>query len=130
MSKEERKEQKALLASWTAQLANYLVEDCCMPRSEAFRTAHLTCDLLDKLGRGVVTFRYWKEVGEMRTARGTLCHGISEAFDSYEYKTAPDDNKLLHYGVFTYWDLDKEAFRSFSALRLIEVVEVREVKDK
>lgn len=129
MNKEERKEQKALLASWTAQLANYLVEDCCMRRSEAFRTAHLTRDLLDKLGRGVVTFRYWKEVGEMRTARGTLCHGISEAFDSYEYKSAPDGNNRMPYGVFTYWDLDKEAFRSFSALRLIDIVRIEGLKD-
>ena len=113
-----------LTRRWAFTVANAILEDGCMGRSEAFRQAHLACELLDALGRGEVRFVYQKKNGERREARGTLCHGISEAYDNYDYKT---DSLIAECSLgmtFQYWDLDCEAFRTFSADRVIEIKDV------
>ena len=113
-----------LLNGWSLNLAYLFLEDGCMNRSEAMRQAHLTRKLLEAMGQGEVRFVYEKKDGTLREARGTLCHGISEAFDNYEYKTVPDFlNKEVM--TFTYWDLDCEDFRSFSGMRLKSIEENR-----
>ena len=81
MIEEMNKEKRQLLNSWTLELANWLITEHSLKRSEAFRKAHLTRQLLGMLGEGVVTFCYKKANGEERQARGTLCHGISDGFD-------------------------------------------------
>ena len=84
------KEKRQLLSSWTLELAN--------------------------------TFSYMKANGEIRQARGTLCHGISDDFDHYEYKAEDADTftRVLRRGVYVYFDLDRRAFRTFSAHSLID----------
>ena len=116
-------EKRQLLNSWTLELANWLITEHSLSRSEAFRKAHLTRQLLGMLGEGVVTFRYKKANGEERQARGTLCHGISDDFDHYEYKAEDGDTfaNVLRRGVYVYFDLDCRSFRSFSARNLIDV---------
>ena len=117
------KEKRQLLSSWTLELANWLITEHSMKRSEAFRKAHLTRRLLGMLGEGEVTFCYMKANGEIRQARGTLCHGISDDFDHYVYKDEDADTftRVLRRGVYVYFDLDRRAFRSFATWRLINV---------
>ena len=117
-------ESVRLMRRFAFDVANAILEDGCMGRSEALHQGHLAGRLLDALGRGEVRFVYQKKNGERREARGTLCHGISEAYDNYEYK---EDSLIAEcpLGVtFQYWDLDREAFRTFSADRVIEIKDV------
>jgi len=116
-------ESRRMMDRWTLELANWLMSERDMTRREAFLKAHLVRRLLDGLGQGVVVFQYRKENGEIRQARGTLCPGVSEDFDHYEYKR--DDSDAFscadERGVYVYFDLDRRAFRSFAAWRLINV---------
>ncbi len=102
-------------------LANRLMSEYGVGRSEAFRQANMTRRLLEALGRGVVNFSYRKQDGTERQAVGTLCKGISADFDNYERKTdersGEDFDEKLQ---FVYWDLERNAFRTFSALTLKE----------
>ena len=117
----QNKETRRLLNSWTFNLANRLMEEENVSRKVAFRQAKLTLDLLDALGQGIVSFHYTKQDGTKREARGTLRHGISEAFDNYVYKTDATEKDHDTQMTFTYWDLDREAFRSFSAMQLEKI---------
>ena len=117
----EWRKTRQLMNRWAFSLANRLMEEENVSRKVAFQQAHLTRELLEALGRGVVTFRYVKQDGTLRTARGTLCHGISEAFDNYEYKTDLTEKDNDTQLTFTYWDLDREAFRSFAAMQLEKI---------
>ena len=117
----QNKETRRLLNSWTFNLANRLMEEENVSRKVAFRQAKLTLDLLEALGQGIVSFQYTKQDGTKREARGTLRHGISEAFDNYEYKTDLTEKDYDTQLTFTYWDLDREAFRSFAAMQLEKI---------
>ena len=120
----ERDKSRRLMQRWTLDVANRLMTEGDMTRRGAFQQAYLLRDLMEALGRGVVHFVYETKDGERREARGTLCHGISEAYDNYEYK---EDSLIAEcpLGVtFQYWDLDREAFRTFSADRVIEIKDV------
>ena len=112
--------QRMLLNRWAFDLAYRLMETYSISRKEAFSKAYLALDLLIELGRGEVHFTYLKQDDTLREARGTLCHGISEQFDNYEYKseTTPGADDSLN---FCYWDLDAEGFRSFAVVRLKEI---------
>ena len=123
MIEELNKEKRQLLNSWTLELANWLITEHSMKRSEAFRKAHLTRQLLGMLGEGEVTFCYMKANGEIRQARGTLCPGVSVDFDHYVYKDEDADTftRVLRRGVYVYFDLDRRAFRTFKAKNLIEI---------
>ena len=103
-------------------LANRLTDDSEVPmvRSEAFRQAHLVRRLLERLGQGAVTFRYRKADGSLRRARGTLARGIDPEFDAYVGDGKRRDTDTLN---FTYWDLQKHAFRSFSAGSVVTIEE-------
>ena len=116
-------ESRRMMSSWTLELANWLMSEKDLERREAFLKAHLVRRLLDSLGQGVVVFQYRKENGEIRQARGTLCPGVSEDYDRYEYKRDDSDafSRADERGVYVYFDLDRRAFRSFAAWRLINV---------
>ena len=103
-------EFQRLLCSWTMELASYFEDECDMDQKTALEKAHLNRSLQMYLGDGVVTFYYEKDDGTVRKARGTLEHGISRKF---EYEWPRED--------FTYWDLDKEQFRTFKASRLLKI---------
>ena len=112
-----------MMDRWTLELANWLMIEKDLERREAFLKAHLVRRLLDGLGQGVVVFQYRKENGEIRQARGTLCPGVSEDYDRYEYKRDDSDafSRADERGVYVYFDLDRNAFRSFATWRLINV---------
>lgn len=101
------------------QMANWLRYKKGWLPDAATRQAWLCQHALEALGEGVVQLQYLKKDGSKRIARGTLCKGISEAYDNYEYKGSGGVRKTDEgYFTFCYWDLDEEGFRSFNAARL------------
>ena len=119
------KNQRRELTCW---LANFLVNKRGFDRSKAFKCAHAIYRLTNELAKGLLEFSYMKDDGTLRHARGTLCDGVSDRFDEWKRKQAekPMDKKAKAKNkpreIITYWDLDKEGFRSFRADRLIEVI--------
>ena len=119
------KNQRRELTCW---LANFLVNKRGFGRSKAFKCAHAIYRLTNELAKGLLEFSYMKDDGTLRHARGTLCDGVSDRFDEWKRKQAekPKDKKAKAKTkpreIITYWDLDKEGFRSFRADRLIEVI--------
>ena len=118
---------RRLMNRWLFEVANKLIDEGSLSRKVAFQQALLTRELLDSLGRGEVRFVYEKQDGTLREARGTLRRGISKAFDNYNYKHVVDDLKAAGLGgtSFPYWDLDREAFRTFAVERIKKIIEVR-----
>ena len=107
------------LSSTLMQMANWLRYKKGWHPDSATRQAWLCQHALEKLGKGMVMLDYNKQDGSRRIARGTLCKGVSEAYDSYEYKGKSGVKKTDEgYFTFCYWDLDEESFRSFNAARL------------
>ena len=117
----KEKTTKQLLGAWVCDHANAMIEELNMDRSEAFRRAHLARELVAALGQGIVVFEYVKQDGSTRLAQGTLCKGVSEKYDAYEYKTDSHDKDKYPKLDIPYWDLDKEAFRNFSAARVVGI---------
>ena len=119
------KNQRRELTCW---LANFLVNKRGFGRSKAFKCAHAIYRLTNELAKGLLEFSYMKDDGTLRHARGTLCDGVSDRLDEWKRKQAekPKDKKAKSKTrpreIITYWDLDKEGFRSFRADRLIEVI--------
>ena len=120
MKKRKQQEERSLLGAWVCDMANRLMNESEVPmtQSEAFRQAHLVRRLLEKLGEGRVMFGYLKKGGVLRMTVGTLCKGINPAFDNYMRKTV-ENNRRTETLNFTYWDLGKHYFRTFSALRVV-----------
>ena len=120
MKKRKQQEVRSLLGAWVCDMANRLMNESEVPmtQSEAFRQAHMVRWLLEKLGEGRVVFGYLKYGGVLRVAEGTLCAGIDPAFDNYVRKTVENNHRMETLN-FTYWDLKKHDFRTFSALRVV-----------
>ena len=118
MEEMKSKNQRRELTCW---LANFLVNKRGFDRSKAFKTAHALYRVVDRLAKGLFEFSYMKSDGSIRHARGTLCDGVSEKFDEWKRKQAEKtkdkeaESKTEHREIVTYWDLDKEGFRSFKA---------------
>ena len=118
-------ETALLKRRWCMLIANAMVEEECVPRSQALTKAYMVWDVLDGLGRGIMPFTYYDCEGNLREARGTLKQGVSRTFDKWlgsrhkerHRNTDGDDH-------FVYWDVDEEGWRSFKASRLVSVGEV------
>lgn len=67
--------------------------------------------LVESMKRGVVTFRYVKLDGTIRTATGTL---MPESFDRM-----PKGVRPVPVSNIPYWDLERGSFRSFNAWALL-----------
>ena len=104
---------------WVFDCANQLMADEGLERKDAFRQAVRAYHLLELLGKGEAEFEYLKVNGEKRHARGTLCHGISAEFDSYEFKSDKPDVGQTDFGIIVYFDLDKKEFRSLHIRNLL-----------
>ena len=121
MKKKTRKKNEIAckLSGWAMELANFLRYKKGWTPTRAANQAWLCLHALEALGKGMVMLDYNKQDGSRRLARGTLCKGVSEAYDSYEYKGKSGVKKTDEgYFTFCYWDLDEEGFRSFNAARL------------
>ena len=129
----KEKTTRSLLGAWVCELANKLYNESekVITRTEAFRRAHRVRELLESLGMGKVTFRFEKLDGGIRVATGTLCKGIDPEFDKVVEERRSKEEDSLN---FTYWDLEKHGFRTFSAARNVRIIEVvipsKEEKDK
>ena len=108
------------LNRWVMELGNYLMNEKDLEFRQAMRKAHLTKNLLKALGEGKVMFTYRKKDGSLRTAHGTLRHGICREFDEYQYAGDKPEGDAVEwpYDHFVYWDLDCQGFRSFAAMRV------------
>ena len=115
--KKTMSEEQRQLNRWVMELAHYLMVEKEADGKTALRKAHLTKKLLRALGEGKVTFSYRKQDGTLRTAHGTLRHGICREYDAYRYtsQVSEDEEKEWPYSHFAYWDLDRQCFRSFRA---------------
>ena len=119
------REQQALENRWVFDLANQLMTEGDMTRRGALQQAYQLRDLPDGLGRGSVQFIYEKHDGTRRTAWGTLCRGVSDAFDSYECKNDGDPRRAnTEDTTYVYWDLVAQAFRSFKAENLKQICQI------
>jgi len=118
----EKQEQKKLMNRWVFDHAYAMMEEFNMNRSDAFRQAYLVWDLVDALGQGIAVFEYEKKDGSLRKAKGTLCKGVSDGYDAYEYKEKDKENRDCYPKLdIKYWDLDREAFRNFSVARVVMI---------
>ena len=122
MKKTRKKNEIACkLSGWAMELANFLRYKEGWTPTRAANQAWLCLHALEALGEGVVMLDFNKQDGTRRLARGTLCQGVSEAYDRYEYKGKSGVRKTEEgYFTFCYWDLDEGGFRSFNAARLNE----------
>lgn len=74
-------------------------------------------ELRTRMQRGEhVTFKYTKNDGTVRTAVGTLDKELVESM------TKGTGNRKPYDGVFTYIDVEKNAWRSFKESNFIEIV--------
>ena len=122
----KKNETSRLLRQWAMELANYLRYKEGWTADRATRQAWLCQHALVALGEGEVMLDYMKQDGTRRLAHGTLCHGISAAYDRYEYKSRGGVEKTEKgYFTFSYWDLDEDAFRSFNAARLNDYLVIK-----
>lgn len=114
-------ERQRLLSRWVMELAAFLQDEYDISRTSAMELAHLTRELLQRMGEGKVWFEYRKDDGSIREAVGTLCPGISDKFDRYEVKGDNHGHNRWPCEQFVYWDLEREAFRTFKAHKLIKI---------
>ena len=118
----DREQTRRMMQRWVMEEAYVLQDAENMSWQDALRKSYLVRDLLEALGRGIAEFTYMKHDGTERVARGTLCHGVSEAFDSYKFQSDG-----MHYcggNVVTYWDLDQQGFRAFRTERLVSILNI------
>ena len=120
----EKQEEMRLLKSFVCSLAMRLYDEESVSIKGAFKRAHLVRELLEKLGQGKVCFQYRKQDESEREAFGTLRAGIDPVFDAYVYKNDVKTNQHAESLNFTYWDLEKKGFRTFSAARLVKIIAV------
>ena len=130
MNKKNNQEEKNLMNRWVFDHANAMMDEFNMNRSEAFRRAHLARELLEQLGQGKVTFQYEKQNGDLREAMGTLRWGIDPTTPTRppqgeDSVTSPRRRRREPDSLnFTYWDLEKHGFRTFSAARIVKIIAV------
>lgn len=74
--------------------------------------------LQEMLYNGVVEFTYTKKNGETRQARGTKCWDAKIVGENF---VAPNGRGSEKMGVVTYWDLEKDAWRSLGVESLVSV---------
>lgn len=75
-------------------------------------------ELKEKLRNGIVTFTYTKKDGTTRQARGTLMQDRSIVGENF---VAPKGTGAEKTGAISYWDLDKDAWRSCQNTSIISI---------
>ena len=84
--------------------------------SRPSNNADLVRLLKAKMETGVVTFAYKKvSTGEVRIARGTTCKTL------YHYCFKSSDREPVP-GIITYWDMDKENWRSLHEENILQII--------
>ena len=133
LSREERQQMARELSRKRMLLANLLMTDEGLSKSEALKLAHGAFHLYYLLKKGVVDFIYFTKDGNLREAQGTLNVDDDALFTHYvEVKRKNDPlYDANHYqaiedaGRITYWDREKEAFRTCKVANLVGIERVR-----
>ena len=81
-------------------------------QSQAVKYAWWFEDFRNQLRNGIYRFSYFKSDGSIREATGTLNMELIPE-DKRPSLQGGDGGRLLPPGVFTYYDLEKKAWRSF-----------------
>ena len=76
---------------------------------------------------GIIMFSFFKKDGSIREAKGTL-HPLLIPADKMPKGTAVDH--MPNYSTITFFDLDKQEWRSFDITRFIGFVTIYELKEK
>ena len=76
-------------------------------------------ELKERLKHEVVAFRYFKKDGSIRTAIGTLDSSKNTDLANYENSSA---NYTKNPNVTTYWDVNKNAWRTFKNNLLVDII--------
>lgn len=74
--------------------------------------------LKQMLREGTIEFEYTKKDGTTRIAVGTTKLDLFK--DSPNYKQ-PTGNREVNSDIITYWDLDKDCWRSFNGNNLVHI---------
>lgn len=75
-------------------------------------------ELYEKMTKGIVTFQYQKNNGQVRTAKGTLNPDFVE--DNYAFRGGSGP---AEFGYTPYWDVDKNDWRCFRDCKFMGIVE-------
>ena len=76
-------------------------------------------ELKERLKHEVVAFRYFKKDGSIRTAIGTLDSSKNTDLANYENSSV---NYTKNPNVTTYWDVNKNAWRTFKNNLLVDII--------
>ena len=71
-----------------------------------------------------VTFSYWKKDGSIREAHGTLCPDLIP--ESQHPKSNPSIHHSINPSIINYYDLSRQAWRSFDIRLFIGFVTIHE----
>ena len=74
--------------------------------------------LKQMLREGIIEFEYTKKDGTTRIAVGTTKLDLFK--DSANYKQ-PVGNREVNSDIITYWDMDKDGWRSFNGNNLVHI---------
>ena len=74
--------------------------------------------LKQMLREGTIEFEYTKKDGTTRIAVGTTKLDLFK--DSVNYKQ-PAGNREVNSDIITYWDMDKDGWRSFNGNNLVHI---------
>ena len=107
------------------RLAKRFIETEGLPQSAAVHQAWLLVKLTISMKNRIVHFSYWKTNGEVREAWGTRLSsriGDSEKLEKAEQEMKKKKKKKND-TVIVYYDLGKQAFRSFRKSSIVEFEE-------
>lgn len=91
-----------------AKAANAIYNSTSLSQSQSWKMAHKAVKLQMQLKQGIAKFSFKKiSTGEIRQAVGTLCP------DLFDYTPSGNKEKKDNPKVIKYYDLEKQAFRSF-----------------
>lgn len=91
-------------------------------------------DLKELLNKEIVDFTFTKANGEIREARGTRLVLFDDSawlreITNFKDEDLPKGNKTANLDVITYWDCDKEAWRSLRADSLVSINKIVTIKE-
>ena len=98
------------------------------PWSEIMRRAWYFIHFRQALQQGFATFSFYKQDGSIREAKGTLFWPLIPQ-DKWPKETNVDHISKPNYSTITFFDLDKQEWRSFDICRFIGFVTLYQISE-
>ena len=98
------------------------------PWSDCVRRAWWFVHFRKNLAHGFATFSFFKKDGSIREARGTLFFPLIPA-DKHPKEKCQMSNVKCQISTFSFFDLDKQEWRSFDITNFIGFVTLWEIKE-